>query len=57
MLVYPEIPRFREQAGFFKLVRPVPTFVQFFVSFVVFKLQHLVFESGAWEEVRFQVRR
>ena len=56
-MVYPEIPRFREQAGFFKLVRPVPTFVQFFVSFFVFKLQHLVFESGAWEEVRFQVRR
>ena len=42
-------PKSREQVGFFELVRPVPTFVQFFVPFFAFKLQRLVFEDGRAE--------
>ena len=40
-LVYPEIPSLGEQVGFLELVRPVPTLVQFFISFFAFKLQHI----------------
>ena len=50
-------PKSREQVGFFELVCPVPTFVQFFVSFFAFKLQRLVFEDGACGGVNSRIRR
>ena len=50
-------PKSREQVGFFELVHPVPTFVQFFVSFLAFKLQRLVFEDGACGGVNSRIRR
>ena len=56
-LVYPEIPSLGEQVGFLELVRPVPTLVQFFVSFFAFKLQRLVFEDGACGGVNSRIRR
>ena len=52
-------PKFRKQVGFFELVRPIPTSVRLVsqanCSFLL-KLQHLISENEAYEEVKHQIQ-
>ena len=50
-------PKFRKQVGFFELVRSIPTSVwRFSQANFSFKLQHLISENEAHEEIEHQVR-